>query len=234
MYLWVVLATFLAALAAYVLPLRSDMTGVYDTPVAQAMMMQMVVKHKAAAEYMKQRTWPYYCEAGQLVNNECLTPGNVNYSNFILSDDDVNPYLPFGFTNNPDYVNVIRCVYNIRTEEDPVYRAKDNCNDDDENNKVLRGLLTYGPIPENWLTYDENGQSIPSNDLETAMRKHFGRHQMAGYLYREGEDCRNATGRFCYIQNFEGKRFLIPHSFYTQSFDTACSNGACFVYLSWQ
>lgn len=234
MYLWVVLATFLAALAAYVLPLRSDMTNIYDTPAAQAMLMQMVVKHKAAAEYMLRRTWPYYCEAGQKIDEDCLTSYKVDYIPSILSDNDVAEYLPFGFVNNANYTNVIRCVYNTGTEENPIFNEKSDCNDDDENNKVLRGLLTYGQIPERWIEFDENDQAFPSKDLEIAMRKHFGRYQMAGHLVKEGDECRNEAGKYCYVQNFEGRRFLIPASFYNQTFQNTCSSGACFVYLSWQ
>lgn len=221
MYLWVVLATFLAALAAYVLPLRGDMTAVVDTPVAQAMMMKMVVKHKAGLEYMKHNGWPFSCTSG---NNEfCKNNNTVDYVPGVLSDASINDYLPFGFVNDADYTNEIRCLFYTITNGVPSYQNAPNCNASNNNIPALRTLLTYGPIPERWLSTD--GDMIkPSGDLLSAMRKHFGSNQMAGFVVeKDGAK---------YIRNFEGTEFLIPSQF--TSINTACSSQACFAYMTWR
>ncbi len=222
MYLWVVLATFLAALAAYVLPLRNDMDKVVDTPVAHAMMMRMVVKHKAGLKYMEQNGYPYACPGGTLTD-DCRIKNLVTYGSGVLSNTSLDAYMPFGFVNDTDYVDEIRCVYNTGDEANPNYQAAVDCNTGSGDNQVLRALLTYGPIPERWLAVNETTVK-PSGDLTTAMRKHFGTNQMAGYVVQKS----GAN----YIRNFEGKDFLIPSQF--TSLNTACASRACFAYVSWR
>lgn len=229
MYLWVVLATFLAALAAYVLPLRSDMTNVVDTPVAQSMMIQMVVKHKAGLEYMKRHGWPFACPDGHSYTTNDKSCEEENMVTYSVGDIDnaSSGLITFGFVNNTNYHNQIQCLCNNGTEAAPVYAAA-SCNGECVNNgqksQVLRGLLTYGPVPQHWLTYDSTGNVIPSGDLTTAMRKHFGSSQMAGYIVK-------SNGNY-YIRNFEGKNFLIPSQFTGKS--CIDNNDACFGYLSWR
>ncbi len=229
MYLWIVLATFLAALAAYVLPLRSDMVGVVDTPVAQSMMIQMVVKHKAGLEYMKQHGWPFACPDGHPyseADKTCETKNMVAYPTGD-ADEASADYITFGFINNPSYHNQIACLCNNGTQANPNYVNADcngSCQQNGEETQVLRGLFTYGPIPQHWMTFDREGKAIPSGDLTTAMRKHFGSSQMAGYIVK--------TGSNYYIRNYEGRDFLIPSQFSGRT--CINSNDACFAYLSWR
>lgn len=227
MYLWMVLATLLAALAAYVLPLRNDMVGVVDTPVAQAMMIQMVAKHKAGLDYMKYNGYPYACPAGHTysaADHSCAERNMVTYGVGDANDASA-PFLPLGFVNNSHYSNEIRCLCRTGTQANPSYSAAANCNATCGNNTpVLRTLLTQGPIPERWLLRDDSGNAIPSGDLTSAMRKHFGHSQIAGYIVKSG-------GNY-FIRNFEGTDFLIP----TQFNGRTCidSNDACFGYMSFR
>ena len=48
MYIWVVLATFIVALAAFNLPVRPDMRNVYVSPQAEAVITKLYLQHKAA------------------------------------------------------------------------------------------------------------------------------------------------------------------------------------------
>lgn len=238
MYLWVVLATFLAALAAYVLPLRSDMTNVVDTPVAQAMMMKMVVKHKAGREYMLVNTWPHWCDgavssATEPAKQQCAHLSKTGCNNGILADNLLDrascpTCLPLGFVNDASYRNVIQCVCNTGTESAPVYKSTASCNSgcsqaDGSISPTLRALLTYGPIPKRWLVKDGDWWK-PSGDLSTAMRKHFGSSQIAGYLVQK-------SGAY-YVRNYEGSDFLIPTQF-EHYLDAQCNTSPCFAYLSW-
>ena len=61
MYIWLVLSTFLAILAGYSLPLRSDTSEKVDVPVATASAMRMVVNHKVALNYLRKQKWPFKC-----------------------------------------------------------------------------------------------------------------------------------------------------------------------------
>ena len=228
MYLWVILATLLAALAGYILPLRSDMVNVVDTPVAQAMMIQMVVKHKAGLKYMERNGWPFACPAG-VTQQVCEEQGMVSYAAGDAVEAGCADYITFGFVNNASYTNEIRCLCNLGSEEAPNYTVASNCNTGCTNNgvtyPVLRALLTTGPIPERWLLLD-GGTPKPSGDLTTAMRKHFGYHQMAGYIVKSGSNY--------YIRNFEGTDFLIPSAFVNKNCIDNANNLACFGYLTWK
>ena len=123
MYLWMVLATLLAALAAYVLPLRNDMVGMVDTPVAQAMMIQMVAKHKAGLDYMKYHGYPYACPAAHTYSEADKSCAEQNMVTYSAGDADElsDPFLPHGFTDNPNYHNEIRCLCRSGTGNNAVY-----------------------------------------------------------------------------------------------------------------
>ena len=54
MYIWLVLATFLAMIAAYFLPIRQDTQDILTVPVAQAKIVQLVAAQRAGLEYMKE------------------------------------------------------------------------------------------------------------------------------------------------------------------------------------
>ena len=226
MYLWIVLATFLAALAGYILPLRNDMVGVVDTPVAQAMMMQMVVKHKAGVEFMKHNGWPFKCPAGTQASGECENHSLVDYNDLTDVETGSADFITFGFVNNTSYVNEIKCVCDNGSNGNPNYVSATNCNTSCTSNPKLaplRGLLTTGPIPQRWLMFV--GDEIkPSGDLTTAMRKHFSHSQMAGYMV--------TRDNHYYIRNFEGIDYLIPDMFNNKN--CLDNNDACFAYLSWE
>lgn len=61
MYMWLVLSTFLAILAGYALPIRSDIAEKKEVPVAAAHIMKMAIKHRIAKKYVESYTWPNYC-----------------------------------------------------------------------------------------------------------------------------------------------------------------------------
>ena len=52
MYIWVVLATFLAMLASYTLSMRADIRKVAVEPMAEAEIAKLVSKHRAAGRYI--------------------------------------------------------------------------------------------------------------------------------------------------------------------------------------
>lgn len=193
MYLWVVLTTFLAMLAAYVLPIREDTQKMLTVPVAQAKLSQLVVKQNAGKEYMRRMSWPFYGTA----SNEWER--RVGYHSGMVN---VTPYLPVGFENNEDFVTAIYC---LNEDLDSINSGTDDCRKS-ELIKNKRVLITYGAIPERWQTIDvdESGHYtiIPSPDMMGALREQFASRVMAGYVEREG-------GKM-YIVNYERTRYEIP------------------------
>ena len=79
MYIWVILATFLAVLASYTLSPRADIRQITVEPLAEAAVEKLVTKHKAARDYVKYRKKPY-------VSN----PPNVEYSPGVIADEDLD------------------------------------------------------------------------------------------------------------------------------------------------
>ena len=192
MYVWVVLATFLAMIAAYVLPIRPDTEKSVVVPVAQAKLVQLAAKQKAGEQHILENSWPIYSGATELNRNVGFINGEV----------DVTPYLNrVGVVNNTKFVTAIYCL----TDDKSALRTGDqHCRKDFEDT-FERVLITYGPIPEKWRRYVENGTdfaSSPSNDMMNAFRYHYTEYDIAGYAIREG-------GKY-YIVNYEGTKFEVP------------------------
>ena len=218
MYLWVVLTTFLAMMAAYYLPIRQDTQKILTVPVAQANLMQMIVKQKAGMQFMKENAYPYYSTEGER---------KVNYSS---GEIDVTPYLPFGFVNNQNYVTAIYCMDEDMTQ---IFVGEEGCQKVEGMNKA-RILITYGAIPEKWLVItptDEGYSMRPSIDIIETLREHFGTEEMVGYVMVEGEKL--------YVVNYEGAKFEIPQPIVQNEGmanygikDCMDDYGACLAYMS--
>lgn len=193
MYLWVVLTTFLAMLAAYVLPIREDTQKMLVVPVAQAKLSQMVVKQNAGKEYMRRAAWPFYGDESNEYEQK------VDYHS---GEVDVTPYLPVGFEDNEDFVTAIYCMNEDLTA---INTGDDDCLKNEEvKNKRL--LITYGAIPERWQTIsvDDAGNYsvVPSPDMMEALREQFSARITAGYVESDGDNL--------YIVNHERTRYEIP------------------------
>ncbi len=220
MYLWVVLTTFLAMIAAYLLPIRNDMQKAVTVPVAQAKIMQLIVKQKAGIQFMKENAYPYYSTEEER---------KVNYSS---GEIDVSDYLPYGFINNEDYVTAIYCMNEELTQ---ILTGEDACRKTDDE-KIFRMLITYGAIPERWLTIipDDGKYTIrPSVDILDALRKQFGTQEMVGYVVAEGSNL--------FVVNYEGTKFEIPSPIaentgmgYYGIKDCLNDYGTCLAYMSWR
>lgn len=193
MYVWVVLTTFLAMIAAYVLPIRPDMHEKTVVPVAQARVMQLVAKQRAASQYMIERAWPYYSDPYER---------KVDYVTGEITSEMIANYLPFGFIDNTDYVTALYCMNDDMTE---LKTGKGSC-DKVHDTKISRMLITYGPIPEKWQNVtllDGGGYDIkPSSDMLDAFRTMFSKKDMIGYVIIE-------SGNW-YIVNYEGTKYQIP------------------------
>ena len=192
MYIWLVLATFLAMIAAYFLPIRQDTQDILTVPVAQAKIVQLVTAQRSGLEYMKEHDWPYF-------GDEVTRP--VDYVTGELAADDLTPYLPIGFILNANYITAIYCM---DADGENIKTGADSCQKD-ENNKTNRLLITFGAIPEPWQNYVRNGDEYvikPSPDMLQGLRNHVGPKEKIGYTQKDGDDV--------YIVTYENEKFQIP------------------------
>ena len=216
MYVWVVLATFLAMIAAYVLPIRPDTEKSVVVPVAQAKLVQMAAMQKAGALHIKRNSWPFF---GTELGRE------VNFNNGVV---DVSPYLAeSNVVNTGEFVTGIYCLTDDQTA---LRTGADACRKMFEDTFV-RVLITYGPIPEKWRRYVQDGadyKAVPSNDMMNALRMHYTQYDMAGYAIEK-------SGQY-YIVNYEGTEYEVPTvvAGYGLSECISNNNGSCLAHMNWK
>jgi hypothetical protein len=221
MYIWVVLATFLAMIAAYFLPVREDMRNQVDIAVAQAKLVQFAVKQRAAEEYIKERTYPFYGDA---------ISGKVNYHTGVVDMSKcgasyTSSCLPTGFVNDESYQTVVYCMNAART----ALRTGDtDCQATADTSRVI---ITYGPVPSKWQQHSEDGDVVrPTADFMLAMRDFFGDKEKIGYTTVIG------SGKIG-IVNYEGTVFEIPTPIATDTKRWGIKScvddyGVCLAYMS--
>ena len=196
MYLWVVLATFLAMIAGYYLPLRSDTHDIINVPPAQAKLVQMVAQHKSARKWVLAESFPMTCyKAAEnkycgenhencTCNEAAMSPeekGKFPYnSGTEVTEDMLLTYAPLGFVYDDSYTTVLYC-----SSSETAYSLGSSCDTGGANN-TFRLLITTGPVPEKWRTYDDSGNFVPSADFMTAMRSQFFSTEKAGYAVKQG------------------------------------------------
>ena len=208
MYLWVVLATFLAMIAGYYLPLRQDTPDLVNVPVAQARVAKMSAQHKLSLKYVRGlRTKKCYgpgpsrtdpdaessCAEGEtLVSNywegieNLIQPFADENNVHQITENEFLNYDSFGFKPDADYLTYIIC-------------STSDCNPTDAapETKPTRYLVTTGPVPEKWQR--AFGDKItPTAEFMNALRAQFGRDEKVGYL-ENGQ-----------IINYEGTVIEIP------------------------
>jgi hypothetical protein len=191
-------------------------------PIAQARVMQMLVKQEAAKQYMKERAYPFFSTE---------TERKVD---FATGEIDVASYLPFGFVDNEEYVTALYCMSEDLSE---IKTGVEGCYRNDEI-KTKRLLMTYGRIPEKWelisnvSSTGDNYDVMPSPDLMQAFRNHFGKREMVGYTIEEGGKT--------YVVNYEGRKFEVPQvimedTIITWTLSECIGNyKSCLVYMSWR
>ncbi len=171
MYVWVVLATFLAMLASYSLSVRSDMREITVEPVAEAVLGKMIIQHEAAYQYVKYKKYPYTTDRDI-----------VNYQPGVVAEADILNEMPRGYKLSGNYTSQIFCT---NPEMTVTYANQASCNDRD-NKKIL---ITYGPIPSKWANLYTSENQIPNNDLMGAMRKIVKGGENMGYTaYASADD----------------------------------------------
>jgi len=224
MYLWVMIATLLAAMAAYILPVRNDMQKVVDEPVAETVVAKFLAQHIAGENFMTLHSAPYVgaCQTNP-DGEDCKQEKRDRYVDYRPTDwvitldenKDRTAYLPTGFLSDDSYKSRIKCF--VQENMEPI----DGCYDPDR--KIVHYLLTFGPIPQQWL-YKVGDEWRPTSDIQEVLRKKFTKNTHVGILRVDDDKY--------YIHNFnddDDNDFEIPDGFLDSN---PCEATCCFAYLT--
>lgn len=215
MYIWVILATFIAILYGFNLSVRPDMRQIYVEPQAEAAVSKIVLQHQAAEKYV----------SSLAAQNIAFTKGKIEVQTF-------EDFMTFGFTPSYDedgqtpYVTAMYCL----DKNSPQY-SQEVVQCDDPN--AINFLITYGCVPQRWKSI-QGGR--PSNDLINAMRTVMGRGSNFGYTqFIEADAEKNDFGTEMGINTGNKQWLSIPQYIISQtgnlgdeSFARLCGqNGTC-------
>lgn len=166
MYIWVLLATFLAMLYSYNLSHRADIREIEVEPVAKALISKLIIKQQAAGRYMRGNTPPFahsVDEAGNVYMSD-----NITYAAGIISHNELKGYLPYGFNDDGDVTTEIYCLNKENLS------ATMACSEE----QAIRYLVAYMVIPQRWLNVKTG---LPNNDFNNAMKQIIGYDNSFGY-----------------------------------------------------
>lgn len=166
MYIWVLLATFLAMLYSYNLSHRADIREIEVEPVAKALISKLIIKQQAAGRYMRGNTPPFAQSkdaAGNIYKSD-----NITYAAGVITESELRGYLPYGFKDDGSVTTEIYCL----NKENP--NATMACSEE----QAVRYLVAYTVIPQRWLNVKTG---LPNNDFNNAMKQIIGYDNSFGY-----------------------------------------------------
>ena len=228
MYLWVIIATFVAALAALGTSLRSDIRSVTINSQAQNIATKLYIQHHGMMGYAHARIgsgpegkigfWP------QVWNPK--------------EKDEYKSYLPYGF--NPDggtvqFRSEIFC-FDSQGKGLPVgCQAAGGGADPAKNCCAQTGvsiyMVTYGKLPQKWLDINSGR---PSGDMLRAMRNATGFVNGMGYVINSNEYSGN-TGKTSMgiISQGQTPYMPLPEGIINdKNFSDTCKDNYCLIYMS--
>lgn len=159
MYIWVILATFMAMLYSFNLAVRNDMRKIRVEPMAETVIAQLVIQHRAAVDFIRNRMPP---KNGSNV---------ITYDKGVLGcASSLSNYLPYGYSCDTEFVSEVYCM-----RKDNWAQGIGDCKSAD----AMKYLITYGPVPQKWLNLSSN---TPTNDVLNAMQNVVGLDTSLGYV----------------------------------------------------
>ncbi len=219
MYIWVVLATFIAIIYSFNLSPRSDMRELQIEPVAEAVISKLVIKQQAAGRFIADHTPPKakYDDGSQATEIIYTAQVLENETKIGTNGHPFGEYLPFGFKNTEDMRAEIYCL----NKDNHAMTAECKLE------SATRLLFTYTLIPQRWINVKTG---LPNNDFINAMKTIIGNDDRFGYTTMEG-------GKM-YIRSKEGALMEIPSYVYSNGgFSAMCGSGRavnsdiCLVYM---
>ncbi len=219
MYIWVILATFIAILYSFSLAPREDMRELYVAPRAEATISKLVIQHKAGMNWVFANTPP---QNGSTVVT--YTTGEIMDGQDSNKSLKMEEFLPLGFNKNTGFTTEIYCV-NKTNHNNAI-----DCTSPD----AQRYLITYGPIDNRWINRKNNR---PGNDLLTAMNTVMGNTISFGYTAIPTKPHPN-TGDIQGLAGREAVQIYVPNYIYNNGqYGETCGSksGAaeyCLVYMT--
>lgn len=172
MYIWVILATFIAVLYSFNLTIRSDMREIYVEPQAEAIVSKVLLQHRAAENYARDLGYTSYY------------PGEVDFK--LLCQKN---YLPYGLEGcNPSDTSKIERrqdiysrIYCLDKTSSGYSKSVSGCPGSPSccsQNKAKNYVVTYACVPQKWRNI-KTGK--PNNDLLNAIKNNVGMGVSIGY-----------------------------------------------------
>lgn len=180
MYIWVILATFLAALYSFNIGYRSDIRAMETEPLAQALIDKLIIQQQSAALYVAANTPPNAKYAdGRLAPQIIYSAGIISY-NKNGDIEGLNAYLPYAYKYDNKIVSEIYCL-----KKTNLAQKANQCSDTD----AVRFLISYMQIPQRWLNVVTQK---PNNDFIAAIKSSAGLDTSIGFV-----DCATGSGNSC-------------------------------------
>ena len=229
MYIWVILATFLAMLASYSLSVRPDMREVSVVPMAEAALGKIVSMHRAAKNYVKHHKRPF-CGQDESGENIKICYDGWNTSSNIDISYALDGYKTYGVVLDDAYTSKIYCM----TPSLDTITTSCDC----EAEGCRRMVVTFGKIPSRWLNLDAETPR-PTGDFTNAMRNMVNAGEQFGYMAlaseEEIEDTENnPSGSEVRLMDRKGSGgMFIPKAVLDDhDFDEMCGDMDCIVYMN--
>ena len=223
MYLWIVIATFIAILASFNLSVRPDMDRVFAETKAGVVITKFRALHNGVRDYFNSQspdktglTYANYYP-GDGVNVQPKEDGSIN----ALTVDEVAPFLPFGYakdgetlddiasiTGGGEIVSKVFCFDEGNTAEQCVSGVDGSCCSNqciDDSNCSSIYVVSFTQMPSRWVNKISN---MPSVDMISALSHMHGYGKDFGYT--EVDDGKVVLS---------GGRFIVDNSNGAESFD---------------
>jgi len=172
MYIWVVLATFLAILASYTLSPREDVRKLTVEPLAEVYIAKMVTQHEAALSYVNYRKKPY-----TTTNRNEFAPIALDKGLLNNDLDDTENYFPVGHSYTGEFFSKIYCMDETAENALSIVNVPDAC----QNKKNKKAVVTFAPIPLRWLNTHVDPER-PNVDFLNAMKNTVHGGIIFGYI----------------------------------------------------
>lgn len=177
MYLWVIIATFITAIAFMSTSLRPDMKHLFVEPQAQNVVTKIYTQHRAAMKYIHK-------------NQSSGPNGGVGYEPGEVTMTDLKGYAPYGFNADSGTATFTTAIYCLDKESSNHSGLPDQCetgvvsNCCVAKNKIVY-LVTYGCVPYKWRDI-KTGK--PSAELLNAMKDTLGYVNGFGYVVHKDDN----------------------------------------------
>ncbi|MBQ2810938.1 MAG: hypothetical protein IJF12_02090 [Alphaproteobacteria bacterium] len=175
MYLWVVMATFIAILYSFNLPIRADLDRVHAETKASVVVTKFFAQHNAVKDYFNsqardktgQSSVTYY--PGDGVNISADTEGTDVGTN-------VKKYLPIGFIEDESTISKVYCLENGDRASPQCTSTPDGSCCSAEYTGIY--VVSYRQIPSRWIN---KVTKMPNADILGYMGKARGYGKSFGY-----------------------------------------------------